>query len=285
MDCYSPAERQVVLFKEHVTLHKISREEDLERVKLWLSRWNRQFLVSEETLPLQYKSKAVKSTSSPNRRLLLEVFQYLNSREVELTVAFTCKAWFHTTRDNELWKTRYLAQFPSSAAHRKPNYRTQFIVWNRRCCWLCGCFVQLDSLQLLCPLHARPLCMKCAQTEQGRIVPLNSYFNERHVTRALAARLNFPYFMYNSVKQNYASELGNIIIPYAEQRRKALLKALYSRPIRMPQEWLGAIFNFDLQAFYKGREPLWMGIAGSMGVFCGKDDEKEDFAQNLLDFF
>ena len=63
----------------------------------------------------------METTSSPLRRLLLETFQYLELREIEQVVAFVCKQWFHITRDNELWKARYLT-LPNPSDRKEDNY-------------------------------------------------------------------------------------------------------------------------------------------------------------------
>lgn len=100
LSCYKPGDPRAVDMNKHVRLKRITEEKDVEKVRKWVEKWNSQFIVKEEALPVQFKSKAVETTSRPLRRLLLETFQYLELKEIEQLVAFTCKEWFHITRDN-----------------------------------------------------------------------------------------------------------------------------------------------------------------------------------------
>ena len=73
-------------------------------------RWNQQFVSREEQVPVQYLEQAVSIHSSQS--LLLEVFAYLPMTDLETRVAYSSKAWFHFTRDTELWKVRYVSSTP-----------------------------------------------------------------------------------------------------------------------------------------------------------------------------
>ena len=64
-------------------------------VEAWVDHWNQQFAVQEEAVLAQFLRKAVSTASTPLRRLLLEVLQWLAVSEVETGVALVCKTWHH----------------------------------------------------------------------------------------------------------------------------------------------------------------------------------------------
>jgi hypothetical protein len=220
------------------------------------------------------------------RRLLLETFQYLEIKELEQIVAFVCKEWFHVSRDNELWKTRYLDSFQPSNTSEMDNYRSKFIVQNQSCCWMCHRHVDLKEIKLICPNRKRPLCRDCFQTDAGCLVILNSYFQNRKIASTLVARLGFRHFIYDRFKRNYLYDLGDTILPYAEQRKQALLSALQPLcPAKISEEDFNAVANCDLKDYYKLRYPCdYKRVIASLSVFCGLDDEKELFEENVKDF-
>lgn len=285
MSCYEPPEEQIIDLHRHARLQKYVKE-DWEIVKQWVEQWNSLLRVCVETLPAQFVAKAVGTTSSPLRRLLLETFQYLEMREIEQLVAFVCKEWFHVTRDNEFWKTQYLTSFQPSNICGTDNYRSKFIVIYQNCCWLCHTLISLNEIKLICPVHKRPLCRHCFKTDNGHIVTLNSYFTSRKISSTLVARLDFRHFIYDKFKQNYLSALGDTMLPYAEQRKHSLLSALQMLcPSKISIAELNAIASCDLWDFYKSRYPSsYKRAMWSLSVFCGLDDEKEDFQENVLYF-
>jgi len=284
MACYEPEEAQPIDFHRNVRLKKHVKG-DVETVKQWVEQWNGRFQVREETLPAQFRSKRVETTGSPLRRLLLETFQYLELREIEQLVAFVCKEWFHVTRDNELWKTIYLAEFQPSDTSEEGNYRTKFVVQSQECCWLCRKVVSSQEIKLICPVRKRPLCRVCANTDDGCIVTLNSYFNSRKIAYTLVARLGFRHFIYDRFKQNYLTDLAETILPYAEQRKQALLAALQPLcPSKVSEEVLHVIATSNLRDFYMEKHPGYGSVVWALGVFCGLDDEKERFEENVTDF-
>ena len=283
LSCYRPGEPRALDFDVHVTLKRVNEDKDVQRVKKWVEKWNSRFIAKEETLPVQFKSKAVETTSSPLRRLLLETFQYLELREIEQVVAFICKEWFHITRDNELWRARYLASFVAANSTGSESYRTQFILQNRGCCWVCHHYISLKSIKLMCPFRKRPLCSECFRTDNGCIVTLHSYFQRRQISLSLIPRLKIRHFTYQKYKQNYLFELANSLLPYAEQRRQALLSALQVAG-SVTEDRLAVIRDFDLETYYRSRFGVHGSLPRALGAFCGKDDKFESLEKSIEKF-
>ena len=103
--CFRPAEPVPVSLSKHVTYRRLSEERDIQQLRDWVDRWNRQF-----TAPASSVSR-VNSAVGPVRRLLLEVFQYLDLKDLELVAALICRDWLQITRDNDLWRPHYLSSF------------------------------------------------------------------------------------------------------------------------------------------------------------------------------
>jgi len=135
-------------------------------------------------------------------------------------VAFVCKQWFHITRDNELWKARYLT-LPNPSDIKEDNYlasesyvakaaagsATTSFLWRS---WLC-CVQSASCLSVLTALWS--LSMPISGKDSN----------------SLAARLDFGHFTYRRFRQSYLYDLANTIVPYAEKRRQVLLACLQSR--------------------------------------------------------
>lgn len=284
LSCYKPEDPRPIDFQKHVNLKGITAEKEVERVKKWVETWNSRFVAKEEMLPVLFKAKGVETVGSPLRRLLLETFLYLELREIERIVAFVSKEWFHITRDNEFWKTRYVAAFQPSETSEKDTYRTKFITKQQGCCWICHHFVPLKDIKMLCPLRKRPLCYECARKGEGRIVTLNAYFQQTQVSSSLVARLRFKHFIYCKFKHNYVSNLANTIIPYAEKRRKDLLDLLKTRfSSEITADIMSDIENFDIVEYYKGGGKYGI-LPLSLGKFCGKNDEFEELETSVTQF-
>lgn len=70
--CYRPQEPCPVDFDNDVDLGE--KEQDIGRVKTWVDKWNRRFIIDERKVPAQRVSiSATGNAHTPLRRLLLEV--------------------------------------------------------------------------------------------------------------------------------------------------------------------------------------------------------------------
>ena len=286
LSCYKPQDPRAVDFDKHVYLKKVTEEKDVERVKKWVDKWNKQFIAKEENLPVQFKTKTVETCSTPLRRLLLETFQYLEVKEIELLVGFVCKEWFHITRDNEFWKSRYVALYPDSDTSEGATYRTKLILLQTRSnCWLCHLHVPFEKISFMCPYRKRPMCAYCFRSNEGLVVPLKPYFQQKQISASLVKHLHFRHFIYHKCKHNYLYDLAETIIPYAEKRKKDLLTALqthYSSEIS--QDSLQEIDNFDVVEYYKTFNQRFNWECVAISIFCGENDLVRSFDDGVKQF-
>jgi len=285
LSCYEPTDRQIIDPKQQIKLERYD-ENDARTMQQWVSQWNCQFLMTVDTLPVQFKSKAVQSTQSSYRRVLLATFEYLDSREVEGSAALVCKNWFHTTRDNELWKTRYQAAAPFAGTHEGETYRTLLIVQLLSTCWVCHDYVPLEDIKLRCPLHQRPLCVRCSLRKAGKFLPVKDYCKPWNISPDLATCLDFPQFPYNETQCAYLSDLISAVVSYAEQRRCVLIEALLPEcPRRVTEEVIRSISKFDLRDYYAGKSHEISGMLEEALIgFCGRREEDAS-RDNVADAF
>ena len=273
LGCYQPPEYQVIDFRWNVE----TQSQTVDEARKWVREWNRQWKVTETNLPEQFRSKAVKTESPYMRRLLIEVFEYLDTKEVEVTAARICRDWFHVTRDHELWKRRWIREFHPADTTEEDSYRTKYIVSIKTSCWKCLQPTSPDQMRLWCPLRSRPYCIPCSNQPTGGLSRLSTFFRNMRISPKLAARLNFRYFIYSKIKQNYKLDLVNTILPYATQRKELLiqeLKANYSKEFDASD--LFCINELDLKEIYMGEHGFSTRSGKLLLVFCGTDDQTEE---------
>jgi len=115
------------------------------------------------------------------------------------------------------------------------------------------------------------------------ILTLHSYFQRRQISLSLIPRLKIRHFTYQKYKQNYLFELANSLLPYAEQRRQALLSALQVAG-SVSEERLAVIRDFDLETYYRSRFGVHGSLPRALGAFCGKDDKFESLEKSIEKF-
>ena len=252
-------------------------EEQREDLRQWVQAWNQQYVSTVETVPAQYLAQAVQTSSTPLRRLLLEVFQYLSTKEVELLVGLTCKAWFHVSRDSEYWKTRFMQEFQPETTEALGCFRAQFLICHRGSCWHCKEFLSLDSIELMCPLHRRPLCKACKDEPVCSLMDVERYILLHDISPSLPKYLEIPTFKLEGVKRAYKEIAIDRFTVYASRRREKLVNCLLERHSKeISPAVIEGIRTFGVEAEYRriiSTSPLMK--------FLGKCDEKENFQRSV----
>ena len=245
---------------EPLTLEKIlgknvKKEEDVQRVREWVDAWNRQFTAKEEEVPAQYLQKAVVTESTPLRRLLLEVFQYLSTGDIEKLVAVTCKAWLHVSRDQEFWRTRVISEFHPSETDSQGNYRRKYIALLRSFCWHCHYTPSLDSIFFKCPYFNQPLCKPCSDLSDCQIFSFRKFSSLMMFSYDLLLELQIPNFLYNRAISSYRYMILGKIIPYTEELKVRLIHEIESRDIPADKIYQAKmeISHFDATKCYRGK--------------------------------
>jgi len=283
--CYRPLEQCPVLFETDVELKGVEHEKDVERVKAWVSKWNQRFTIDESKVPTQYLAQAVQTSSTPLRRLLLEVFQYLSTKEVELLVGLTCKAWFHESRDSEYWKTRFMQEFQPETTEAASCYRAKFIANYKGSCWSCKQVLSLEEIELKCPLHKRPLCKACSQDKpECWVVSLHSFVHSRSIHPSLPAYLDIRTFMQKRTKKCYYLDMVGKLTQYAEKRRVLLLDVIdrdYSTAVSA--KLTTQIRQFDIALLYKSFDYGFARLDFILADYFGRNESKEILSESIRD--
>ena len=253
----------------------------------WVRDWNRQFEVAEELVPVQYLSKAVSTTGTALRRLLLEVFQWLNTTEMETTAAMCCKAWYHTSREEEFWRTRYIADFHPAETDSQGDYRRKYIAHIRASCWHCKSDLRLDQIESMSPYFNRPICYNCHYQPACRIISFAHFSKRIGMSRPAIDSLSIPSFIDNNAKSSFISLIKPKLQPYAETRRTLLLRTLDAHyPGRLQTEEREKVLAFDFGqlclnvGWGKGPEALDKALV----KFCVKWRKRENVEKGAEQF-
>jgi hypothetical protein len=256
-------------------------------VEAWVRNWNKQFEAAEEDVPEKYMSKAVATTDTALRRLLLEVLQYLTTSETETLVAFACKEWFHVSRDEEFWKGRFISEFTPLETEAQGDYRKKYIAFTRASCWHCKKLQNIKAIYRMSPYFNRPICYACNHLPNCQIESFNSFMKRCKVTQATLDSLQVPSFSYpNTIKSSYILFYQAKLLPYAEARRKLLLSTLESDyPNSLRAEDKEVIAKCNLQAFYGAAGVrCWMKGQAAVLKFCGRWGKRENLRKSVEEF-
>lgn len=250
---------------------KIKDKEQLKEVEKWVEQWNYQFEHREELIPAQYLGKAVSTSGTPLRRLLLAVFQYCTMAEVESQVAYTCKAWFHISRDQEYWRTRFVADYHPSETEAQGDYRRKYIVYLQGSCWHCCKLLEIAEVHFQCSYFKRPLCNVCVDLPECAVVSFNEYASSHQVTSATLAHLSVPSFLFHKAKSSYMLLFQRCVLPYSATRLKQLLEIIDSDYVgRLRTAERSLVESFDLGKYYGDRYQRVTGIGQALMKHCGK---------------
>lgn len=286
--CWKP-DKAVPYELANFTFGDAEAREKKGEVEAWVHSWNKQFgPVEEAMVPPLYLNQAVSTTYSPLRRLLLEVGVYLTTGEMETRVALVCKAWLHVTRDEELWKTRFISEFRPLETDAQGNYRRKYIAHVLGSCWHCNTIKPAADIQFRCRLFKRPLCKQCAKQPLCYITSFHNYMHSHWISKSVLDSLAIPSFLHRrNAKSTYMLVYQSKVKPYAESRRRLLLRTIDANyPGRLLPEVRAIMEAFDLGKIY-GEVSGWTISLLEMALvkFCGKGGKQEDLHRNIEEFF
>ena len=251
----------------------------------WVNKWNSQFETKEEHVPAQYLTKSVMTTETPLKRLLLEVFQYLTVTDTETKVAYTCKAWFHVTRDEEFWRTRFMLEFNPSQTEQQGNYRRKFIAYRLGSCWHCKKLLSLPEISQRCPIFNQPLCKTCSRSSDCRLVSFTTFTDRCKATPATLKHLQIPYFLKLGSKVSYLLLFKTKMQAYAEARRRLLIQYIdLNHPELLTISLKNELQNFNFEAFYATeweRNCQLSKVEKELVQFCGLCGNRENVRKNV----
>ena len=253
----------------------------------WVRGWNRQFEVAEELVPVQYLSKAVSTTGTALRRLLLEVFQWLNTTEMETTAAMCCKAWYHTTREEEFWRTRYIADFHPAETDSQADYRRKYIARIRASCWHCKSDLTFNEIHSLSPYFNRSICTNCFYEKPCKIISFANFSYCLTMSKTALNYLSVPSFQVNHVRCSFLILFKSRLQPYAETRRKLLLSTLdVHSPGKLQGEERDRVLAFDFGelCYISLRTKQYPVLEQALVKFCVKYRKRENVLKSAKQF-
>jgi len=242
-----------------------------------VEQWNCQFEHREELVPAQYLGKAVNTAGTPLRRLLLAVFQYCTMAEVERQVAYTCKAWFHVSRDEEYWRTRFVVDYHPSETEAQGDYRRKYIVYMQGSCWHCCKLLEMAEVHFKCSYFKRPLCKVCADLPECEVISFHEYASSHRVTSTTLIHLSVPSFPFRKAKSSYMLLFQRCLTLYSTTRRKQLLATIDSEHAgRLQPTERSLAEEFDLGKYYGDRYQRVAGVGKALVEYCGRSCKRGD---------
>jgi len=255
----------------------------VERVEKWVSKWNQRFVVDPNKVPVQCLVGTVEVASTPLRRLLLEVFQYLSVKEIELQVGFACKQWFQVSRDAEYWKSRFIHNFQPATTDTVTCYRGKFIALHKGCCWSCKKFLQLDQIEMMCPLRNLPLCTDCSENnKECWVISLHSFVRHRYLHPSLPAYLNIQTFVYKNAMSCYYKDMAGKLRRYAERRRTLLLDTIEREcATAVSGKMKAAIGRFRIKSLYRTGSYGYDRLGFVLASYFGRNESRERLDETM----
>ena len=262
---------------DKVTGKRVQEDRDKAVIREWVETWNRQFSAKEEEVPVQFLQKAVVTASTPLRRLLLEVFQYLTMPELETNVALSCKAWFHVSRDEEFWRSRVLSQFEPAETEAQGNYRRKYIAYWQGSCWHCKLVPSIDQICMKCPYFKRPLCTACASIPDLKIWSFRKYSREVLFSYGLLQELNVASFQYRKALSSYLYMIKEKVVPYVEAQKAKLVREIEAQGLAVETTLRLArdVENFNSDLYYDGNKQKSWKLRSTLAEFLGAKTTKQ----------
>jgi len=254
-------------------------KERVGEVVAWVKDWNEQFITKEETVPAQFLQKTVNTTGTPLRRLLLEVFQWLNTSEIETIVAVCCKAWYHVSREEEFWRTRYVAELHPTETATEGDYRRKYIAYVKGTCWHCKSFLTLHEVYMRCPFFQRNLCKTCSNTPECQITSLNRYSERQNVSMELLKELNIPTFEFRSKPGNYMLVIAAKVVPFIQEQKTRLLRTI--EELEGTAGKRAIVEKFEVEAYYEGRSQAFTMADRLIAKCLGRKRSEKNWTSNV----
>ena len=163
--CYTPVVKQYIR-KQDLRIKLTGA--DLQVFEDWLESWNKNYFCldykprSYETIVQSFFPKVNKSTRS-----LLEIFKFLNLRDLLTSVIYVNKEFYFVVWKNELWQFLICRDYGMMEICENPK---EFYVSNYgRLCVDCFKVFGLDYL-IRCPVLKKNLCFTCFQQSKYRVL-------------------------------------------------------------------------------------------------------------------
>ena len=151
LDCFTP----ITHVRVNTAGCAIKLESHWEKVEKWAENWNKQFDFDEKCVEIAGKRRVL-TGSTVQKRVLMEIFKFLEVKTIVSVVVFVSKGWYSASWEDELWISLQNQSFPRQI-QSKTDYFTVFF----SSCVHCGHFLTQKNRHMVCPLTKRPKCVVC----------------------------------------------------------------------------------------------------------------------------
>jgi len=195
-------------------------------------------------VPVHYLRKAVSTTDTPFRLLLLEAFLYLSLKEVETLVVCVCKNWLHVSRDNELYRSRYMADFHPSETEGEGDYRRKYIAYWQGLAGTVSPFplFPTSSRSVSTSISPAPFSLSAEKPPLSAISNLD-------VSLALLKDLQTPTFP----NSDYTVVIARTVVPFMKERKTKVLAMIETEYVGEEREARKrCVEEFREERYYNG---------------------------------
>lgn len=206
------------------------------------------------------------------RRGLMEACVFLSATCIENCVALVNRNWFDVSRDEELWKRKWLEERQPHVTPSRGSFRAAFLDLCLGSCWHCGLYINHFGVE--CPPLRRLLCQTCSQQSSCQILSSQAIAQQFHAQPSTLNLLRVPTFLVDNEPATYLCLAVNRLLPYYERRRNLLL-LLIRRAVA--KTTLRKLQTFDFgQVAEKGT-----GKMLALCKFCGKNEATERLDESV----
>jgi hypothetical protein len=226
LPCFTPRFNQYIIEKNIII--KLNQE-NTKIFKDWLENWNSNFFPLDQIPPekmkatLMLQDKSLTTSATRRRRMLIEIFLFLEINDISKVLPFVSKEFYHTTWEPELWKCLIKRDFLEISTESE-NWKHSYLKLYVSCCLECKEIPSEENFYR-CPLIKRVLCNKCRKTDKYKLLcksDIKSCFD----IDAKCLGINFGQAFCNN-QVVYKCYLLKAIEKFREKNKDAVLSKLY----------------------------------------------------------
>ena len=237
LHCFTPVAKQYIR-KQDLEIVLIGT--DLQEFEDWLESWNKNYFcldykpISCETIVQSFFPKVNKSTRS-----LLEVFKFLNVKDILSSVIYVNKEFYSVVCKNELWQFLICRDFGMMEICENPQ---GFYVSNYgRLCGDCFKVFQVNYL-IRCPVLKKNVCFICFRQSKYRVL------NQKKIKERFGIDMNKldiePATTNRHTKVGYLGMIKASVKRFRNKQKEELLKMINNVDNQHPI--INDILNIDI---------------------------------------
>lgn len=206
------------------------------------------------------------------RRCFLEICAFLSINSIENSVALVSRSWLQMSRDEELWKRKWLEERRPCVTPASGSYRAAFLDSQLGSCWHCGLY--LNHFGSKCVELNRLLCLTCAEQPDCQVLSLTQIAERFNTQMTTFQWLKVPSFLVDFESATYLSLAVRHLRPYYERRRKLLLSLIQGS---VSKTTLRKLQTFDFnKVFIQGASTMQ-----ALCHFCGRNESTEELSESV----